>query len=141
MLEFLRSKAAVSRFVTSVCTGSLVLGAAGLLRGYRATCHWMSLPQLELMGAIPVQGRVVFDGNRVTGAGVTSGIDFALALMAQIHGDDRAKAVQLGMEYDPRPPFREGSPAAADQSLIDQLRRQSSSFKVRRGIKAGWGCA
>src|SRR2546430_5722854 len=100
-----RSQAEPSRFVTSVCTGSLVLGAAGLLRGYRATCHWLSLDQLTLLGATPIAERIVMDGNRITGGGVTSGIDFALFVAAQLFGEDVAKEIQLRIEYDPAPPF------------------------------------
>jgi cyclohexyl-isocyanide hydratase len=131
-LAFLRNKASEASFVTSVCTGSLVLAAAGLLQGFRATCHWLSLPQLALMGAIPVQERVVVDRNRVTGAGVTSGIDFALALTAQLFGPDRAQLVQLAMEYDPQPPFIGGSVATAKKAHVDQLEASSADFQGRR---------
>src|SRR6266851_1733377 len=99
VLDFLRRQAEGARYVTSVCTGSLVLGAAGLLKGYRAACHWMSRDQLALLGAIPVAERVVKDRNRITGGGVTSGIDFALAVVAELRGEEAAKAVQLGIEY------------------------------------------
>lgn len=105
-------------WVTSVCTGSLLLGAAGLLRGYRATCHWASHHHLAAFGAIPVEQRVVFDRNRVTGGGVTAGIDFALALTAAIRGEDHARLVQLSLEYDPAPPFDSGSPARADAATL-----------------------
>jgi cyclohexyl-isocyanide hydratase len=105
VLDFLRRQAERAAYVTSVCTGSLVLAAAGLLTGYRATCHWLSLDQLALFGALPVAERVVFDRNRVTGAGVTSGIDFALALVVHLFGEERAQKVALSMEYDPKPPF------------------------------------
>jgi cyclohexyl-isocyanide hydratase len=135
-LAFLRQKASEARFVTSVCTGSLLLAAAGLLQGFRATCHWMSLSQLELMGAIPVQERVVVDGNRVTGAGVTSGIDFALALTAQLFGEERAQLVQLAMEYDPQPPFAGGSISSAKAVHIDQLKAFSAAFQDRRASAA-----
>ncbi|WP_080894545.1 DJ-1/PfpI family protein, partial [Ralstonia solanacearum] len=110
-LAFVRRMAAGCRFVTSVCTGSLVLGAAGLLRGYRATSHWASRDQLALLGAQPVEARVVFDRNRVTGGGVTSGIDFALAVVAHLYGEAAAQRIQLQLEYDPAPPFRGGAPA------------------------------
>jgi cyclohexyl-isocyanide hydratase len=135
-LAFLRSKAGEASFVTSVCTGSLVLAAAGLLQGFRSTCHWMSLPQLALMGAIPVQERVVVDRNRVTGAGVTSGIDFALALAARLFGEERAQLVQLAMEYDPEPPFVGGSISTAKQLHIETLRAASEAFQDRRVIAA-----
>lgn len=105
-------------WVTSVCTGSLILGAAGLLRGYRATSHWAWRDQLALFGATPVGERVVIDRNRVTGGGVTAGIDFALSLTALLRGEDHARAVQLSMEYDPAPPFDAGSPARAGEALV-----------------------
>ena len=107
-LNFLRQQADQAKWVTSVCTGSLVLGAAGLLKGYCATSHWSSIDQLSLLGAEPVSQRVVRDRNRISGAGVTSGIDFALTLVAEISGDAVAKSVQLQMEYDPEPPFTSG---------------------------------
>lgn len=133
-LNFLRARALQASLVTSVCTGSLVLAAAGLLQGYRATCHWMSLDQLELMGAIPVSERVVVDRDRVTGAGVTSGIDFALALTAKLFGDDRAQRVQLSMEYDPHPPFAGGSLATAKAAHVEHLRAVAAQFQERREI-------
>lgn len=98
--------AAGAAWITSVCTGSLLLGAAGLLRGYRATCHWAQHHHLAAFGAIPVHERVVFDRNRVTGGGVTAGIDFGLALVAAVRGEAHARLVQLRLEYDPAPPFR-----------------------------------
>ncbi|KAB1653828.1 DJ-1/PfpI family protein [Pseudoclavibacter chungangensis] len=113
-LAFVRDRAAGARAVTSVCTGSLLLGAAGLLTGRRATTHWASLPLLERFGAIPTASRVVHDGPVVTGAGVSSGIDFALTLAADLRGEDVAKRIQLAIEYDPQPPFDAGSPAAPD---------------------------
>jgi cyclohexyl-isocyanide hydratase len=121
VLDLLRKQAATSRYVTSVCTGSLVLGAAGLLRGYRATCHWLSLDQLALLGATPVAERIVMDGNRITGGGVTSGIDFALFVAAQLFGEDVTKEIQLRIEYDPAPPFNSGSPRTADPALVAAL--------------------
>lgn len=132
VLDFLRRTAPACRLVTSVCTGSLVLGAAGLLRGYRATCHWGSLDQLALLGAQPVAERVVFDRDRVSGAGVTSGIDFALAVVAHLAGDDVARRIQLQMEYDPAPPFDAGSPEAAGPDLVAQLRKRMAPFQERR---------
>src|SRR5260221_6548393 len=118
LLEFRRKQAETSRFVTSVCTGSLVLGAAGLLRGYRATCHWLSLDQLALLGATPIAERIVMDGNRITGGGVTSGIDFALFVAAQLFGEGVAQEIQLGIEDDPAAPFNSGSPRTADPALV-----------------------
>ena len=131
-LGFLRRQAAAARYVTSVCTGSLVLAAAGLLTGYRATCHWMSLPQLAHFDVTPVTERVVVDRNRVTGAGVTSGIDFALTLMAEIFGEERAKLAQLSMEYDPHPPFPGGAPATSDPELVTRLRDTMADFTTLR---------
>ena len=113
-MAWVRHAAAGATWVTSVCTGSLLLGAAGLLKGYRATSHWASHHHLAAFGAIPVHERVVFDRNRVTGGGVTAGIDFALALTAAIRGEDHARLVQLSLEYDPAPPFDSGSPERTD---------------------------
>ena len=131
-LGFLRRQAEAARYVTSVCTGSLVLAAAGLLTGYRATCHWMSLPQLAHFGVTPVEQRVVMDRNRVTGAGVTSGIDFALTLAAEIFGEERAKLAQLTMEYDPQPPFAGGSPATTAAELVQRARDAVADFAKLR---------
>lgn len=128
-LAFLRDRASQARWVTSVCTGSLILGAAGLLRGYRATSHCCARDTvLPLLGAIPVDDRVVFDGNRVTAAGVSAGLDFALALAARLRGEDYARTAQLVAEYAPKPPFEAGSPTAAGptitrraQAILDTL--------------------
>ncbi|MDE2436026.1 MAG: DJ-1/PfpI family protein [Sphingomonadales bacterium] len=117
-LDWVRRIGAGAQWVTSVCTGSLVLGAAGLLDGFKATTHWAWLDQLALFGAQPVKARTVFDGNRVTGGGVTAGIDFALALIGRIAGDEVARAVQLALEYDPAPPFDAGSPDKAGAELV-----------------------
>jgi cyclohexyl-isocyanide hydratase len=117
-LAWVRAVGAEARWVTSVCTGSLVLAAAGLLTGYRAACHWASRHQLAWFGAIPDPARTVFDRNRVTGGGVTAGIDFALALTAAIRGEDHAKFVQLSIEYDPAPPFDSGTPEKADPAIL-----------------------
>lgn len=105
VLSFIRFQSEEAKLVTSVCTGSLILGAAGLLDGYKATTHWASLDQLALLGAEPVNERVVRDRNRITGAGVTSGIDFALTVVSEMHGSSIAENIQLHMEYDPAPPF------------------------------------
>lgn len=112
-LDFLAKKGKSAKYVTSVCTGSLVLGAAGLLRGYRATSHWATRDLLAGLGATPVKARVVEDRNRITGGGVTAGIDFALHLAALLRNEKMAKGLQLAFEYDPQPPFKSGSPGAA----------------------------
>jgi cyclohexyl-isocyanide hydratase len=117
-LAWVRTVAMDAQWVTSVCTGSLVLAAAGLLTGYRAACHWASRHQLAWFGAEPVAERIVFDRNRVTGGGVTAGIDFALALTAAIRGEAHAKFVQLSIEYDPAPPFDSGTPDKADAETL-----------------------
>jgi cyclohexyl-isocyanide hydratase len=131
-LDFLRLQAEKARYVTSVCTGSLVLGAAGLLKGYRAACHWMSRDQLALFGAVPVAERVVKDRNRITGGGVTAGIDFALALVAELCGVDVAKAIQLNIEYDPQPPFKTGSPERAGRALVARTTQEAAERQSRR---------
>ena len=131
-LGFLRRIAPACSLVTSVCTGSLVLGAAGLLMGYRATCHWSSIDQLSLLGAHPVAERVVRDRNRVTGAGVTSGIDFALAVVAELAGAGVAQEIQLQLEYDPEPPFQAGSPRSAPAALVTATREKLAPFLERR---------
>lgn len=122
-LDWVRRVGERAAWVTSVCTGSLILGAAGLLRGYRAGCHWGQRDLLTLFGAEPVAERVVVDRNRVTGGGVTAGIDFALTLTALLRGPDHAKAVQLSLEYDPAPPFDAGSPERAGPELVAAYRR------------------
>ncbi|QJW93131.1 DJ-1/PfpI family protein [Frigoriglobus tundricola] len=129
--EFLAGRGARAKFVTSVCTGSLVLGAAGLLKGYKATTHWLTLDTLKQFGAEPVAARVVEDRNRVTGAGVTAGIDFALALAAKLKDESYAKAVQLMMEYDPQPPFKSGNPKVADADTVKMLRAMTAPFQTK----------
>ena len=131
-LDFVRQKAQPAQWVTSVCTGSLVLGAAGLLQGYRATSHWGSLDQLSLLGATPVAERVVRDRNRITGAGVTSGIDFALTVAEELFGHDVAENIQLQMEYDPAPPFHSGSPRSASPERLAQAQHQMHDLIARR---------
>jgi cyclohexyl-isocyanide hydratase len=123
-LAWVRSVGESAGWVTSVCTGSLILAAAGLLGGYRAACHWAWRDHLALFGAEPVAERVVFDRNRVTGGGVTAGVDFALALTAAIRGEDHARLVQLALEYDPAPPFDSGSPGRAGAPLLEAYRRR-----------------
>jgi cyclohexyl-isocyanide hydratase len=120
VLDFLVGKAARAKYVTSVCSGSLILAAAGLLTGYQATSHWALRDLLGLFGAEPVEGRVVVDRNRITGGGVTAGIDFGLVLLAKMRGDQAAKVTQLAMEYDPAPPFSAGSPKGAGPDIVKQ---------------------
>jgi cyclohexyl-isocyanide hydratase len=134
-LDFLRKQAAQAQFVTSVCTGSLVLGAAGLLKGKRATCHWVAIEHLALLGAIPVHEHVVVDGNIVTGAGVTSGIDFALALAAILDGEQVAREIQLQIEYDPAPPYA-GSPKTAAPALVESVRMRGAKLNEERRLVA-----
>lgn len=132
ILQFLRERAETARYVTSVCTGALVFGAAGLLRGYRATTHWLSLDLLPLVGAIPSSERVVIDRNRITAGGITAGIDFGLAIAVEICGRETAEQIQLMMEYCPQPPLNSGSPATARPELVGKLRQQRSAFQAQR---------
>jgi cyclohexyl-isocyanide hydratase len=113
-LGFLAEKGKTARYITSVCTGSLILGAAGLLKGYKATSYWMVRDVLTEFGAIPTEGRVVTDRNRITGGGVTAGLDFGLTIVAKLRDQTYAEAVQLYLEYDPQPPFNSGSPETAN---------------------------
>ncbi len=122
VLNFLRARAPQAKLVTSVCTGALVLGAAGLLRGYRAATHWAAMDVLPLMGATPVEERVVIDRNRITGGGVTAGIDFGLTVVAKMWGDEMAQMIQLGEEYNPQPPFQSGSPHTAPPAIVARMR-------------------
>jgi putative intracellular protease/amidase len=126
-ISWLRAAHETSTWTTSVCTGSLLLGAAGLLEGKRATSHWLALDELKKFGAEPTLERVVFDGKVVTAAGVSSGIDMALSLAARIAGDEVAQTIQLGIEYDPQPPFDAGSPLKAPAFSVEFL-RESSRF-------------
>jgi transcriptional regulator GlxA family with amidase domain len=119
-----------STWTTSVCTGALILGAAGLLTGRAATTYWLALPQLERFGAIPKKERFVFDGKYVTGAGVSAGIDMALALAGRLAGDEVAERIQLGIEYDPHPPYQSGSPATARTGVVDWFTRASRFAKT-----------
>jgi cyclohexyl-isocyanide hydratase len=122
VLDFLRAQSEKARYVTAVCTGSLVLGAAGLLQGYEATTHWAYMELLPIFGARPISRRVVVDRTRITAGGVTAGIDFGLGIAAAIAGEEVAKAIQLGIEYDPEPPFRSGHPSVADPALVAKTR-------------------
>lgn len=139
-IDWVARVGASATWVTSVCTGSLILGAAGLLRGYRATTHWAWMDQLALFGAEPVAARAVADRNRVTGGGVTAGIDFALTLTAAVRGEDHARLVQLALEYDPRPPFDAGSPGRAGAELVAAYRRRADRIAPGR-IEALTGAA
>jgi cyclohexyl-isocyanide hydratase len=122
VLTFLADRGARAKCVTSVCSGSVILGAAGLLRGYKATSHWAAAALLPLFEAEMAEGRVVTDRNRITGGGVTAGIDFGLVLLAKLRGDDAAKVTQLAMEYDPQPPFHAGSPKGAGEAMTHKMR-------------------
>jgi len=132
LLGFLRVRGEHARYITSVCSGALLLGAAGLLRGYRATTHWLSLDLLPLLGAEAVGERVVRDRNRVTGAGVTAGLDFGLALAAELFGPEVAQRIQLAVEYAPAPPFDSGAPDTAPDDIREALRREAHDALHRR---------
>jgi cyclohexyl-isocyanide hydratase len=121
ILSFLKQQGATAQYVTSVCTGSMILAAAGLLQGYQATCHWAFQDQLAALGVEVVPQRVVIDRNRITGAGVTSGVDFGLTLLSLLCGEETAKMAQLMMEYDPAPPFSAGTPETAEQEIRQRL--------------------
>jgi cyclohexyl-isocyanide hydratase len=132
ILGFLRRMAGSARYVTSVCTGSLTLGAAGLLRGKRAASHWMSRELLRQFGAEPVAERVVIDGKFISGGGVTAGIDFALKLVEQLQGREAAEAIQLMVEYDPQPPFDAGSPERASLAVVANVRQRAEPVMRQR---------
>lgn len=140
-LAFLRAQAGKARWVTSVCTGSFALAAAGLLTGYRATSHWASLQMLGVFGVYPTSERVVQDGNRITGVGVTSGIDFAFRLASELFGDEVARQIQLAIEYDPKPPFDHGSPGKADPETVERIIAATENLRmvtVRKAASALW---
>jgi transcriptional regulator GlxA family with amidase domain len=130
VLEWIRAIDATTTWTTSVCTGSMLLAAAGLLEGKEATSHWASLERLRGYGAIPTGRRVVEQGKIVTAAGVSSGIDMALTLTARVAGDEFAQAVQLGIEYDPQPPFDAGSPDKAPSEIVEKL----AAMYTSRGV-------
>lgn len=132
VIAFVRRQGLQARFVTSVCTGALVLGAAGLLDGYRATTHWASHDQLGLFGAIPEQSRVCIDGNRITGGGVTAGIDFGLVVAEKLAGRRVAEMIQLGLEYDPQPPYASGSPRTAAPDVVEAVREGMAPMLTAR---------
>ncbi|WP_095165611.1 isonitrile hydratase [Pseudomonas sp. Irchel 3H3] len=133
-LAFIQAQAAKVRYLTSVCTGALVLGAAGLLKGKRATTHWAYHSLLGLQGAIAVQERVVRDGNLLTGGGITAGIDFALTLAAELYGDDVAQLVQLQLEYAPAPPFASGEPQTAPEAVLQRARELAADSLAQRTL-------
>jgi cyclohexyl-isocyanide hydratase len=132
VLNFIRRQAERARFVTSVCTGSLVLGAAGLLRGYRAATHWSAMDHLPVFGATPARERVCIDRNRITGGGVTAGVDFALTLVSMLFDHKTAQAVQLALEYNPAPPFNSGSPESAPADVLALVKDRLAPSKARR---------
>jgi cyclohexyl-isocyanide hydratase len=132
MLAFLRKQADGAKYITSVCTGSLVLGAAGLLRGYRATAHWSAIDYLPAYGAIPTKTRVCTDRNRVTGGGVTAGIDFALTLVEMLVDRKTAETIQLRLEYNPAPPFNSGSPDTAPPDVLAFIKERIAPGQPRR---------
>jgi cyclohexyl-isocyanide hydratase len=133
MLAFLRRQATGAKFITSVCTGSLVLGAAGLLDGYRATTHWAVMGHLAPFGATPVEMRVCVDRNRITGGGVTAGIDFGLTIAAMLAGRQAAEMIQLTLEYNPAPPFAAGSPKTAAPEVLAGVKALMAPWAERRG--------
>jgi cyclohexyl-isocyanide hydratase len=138
IVDFVREQARQAQWVTSVCTGAFILGAAGLLQRKRATCHWGYTHLLPLVGATHEAARVVRDGNLVTAGGVTSGIDFALELMAMISGEDVARTVQLALEYDPAPPFDSGTPDKAPEQILFNLRQrvyENAAAQLEAAIK------
>jgi cyclohexyl-isocyanide hydratase len=132
VIGFFKTRGPKAKYITSVCSGSLVLGAAGLLKGYKATTHWSAMDVLPILGAIPTRQRVVFDRNRITGGGVTAGIDFGLAVIGKLWGDELAEVLQLGMEYDPQPPYDMGSPEKASAGVRAQgVQMMSSTTRSR----------
>jgi cyclohexyl-isocyanide hydratase len=133
MLEFLQRQAAGAKYITSVCTGSLVLGAAGLLKGYRATTHWTAIDFLAPYGATPTRTRVCVDRNRISGGGVTAGIDFALTLVSILVDRPTAEAIQLRLEYNPAPPFNAGSPDTAPPDILARTKDRIAASQQRRG--------
>jgi cyclohexyl-isocyanide hydratase len=134
-LAYVRQLAAGARYITSVCTGALVLGAAGLLRGRRATTHWTALDYLSAFGATPVNSRTVTDGPVVTGGGVTAGIDFALQVAAALHGRPVAEAIQLSIEYNPAPPFNAGHPDVAPPAITQAIRAHAPTRQAERAAQ------
>jgi cyclohexyl-isocyanide hydratase len=132
IIDFLRLQGRHARYVTSVCTGALLLGVAGLLAGYEAATHWAFMDLLPLFDARPVRRRVVVDRNRVTGGGVTAGIDFGLRLAAELSNENVAKEIQLGLEYDPDPPFRSGHPDVAERAIVETVQSRLNELLQQR---------
>jgi cyclohexyl-isocyanide hydratase len=132
LIQFLQKQARLAEYVTSVCTGSLILAAAGLLNGYQATTHWLSLNLLRLFEVKVIEQRIVVDRNRITGGGVTSGIDFGLFVAAKLFGEKEAKEVQLMMEYDPLPPFQSGSPKTAEKEIVSSIIEKRKAIQMKR---------
>ncbi|MES2189425.1 MAG: DJ-1/PfpI family protein [Pseudomonadota bacterium] len=130
-MDFLRKQGSTARYVTSVCNGALLLGAAGLIKGYKSACHWTSRHFLPQFGAEPVTDRVVRDRNRFSGGGVTSGIDFAFTLATELAGEEAARMIQLGLEYDPQPPLDSGSPDKAGPQRVAVARAKFAPFLPR----------
>jgi len=141
-IEFVRQQSSTAKYVTSVCTGAFILGAAGLLQGRRATTHWAFTELLPLVGAVHERGRVVNHGNVITAGGVTSGIDFALHVVAQVAGESVAQAIQLGLEYDPNPPFASGhpdrAPATVRTMVFPRYESARADFRTQLGVVAAW---
>ena len=134
-INFLKKQGSQAQYISSVCTGALLLAAAGLLNGYKATTHWRSIELLKMFPVETVEERVVIDRNRITGGGVTAGIDFGLALTALIVGEDQAKLVQLLLEYNPQPPFNSGAPSTAGSDILESAMRLSQpQFDTRHRI-------
>jgi cyclohexyl-isocyanide hydratase len=141
VLDFLRRQAKGAKYITSVCTGSLVLGAAGLLRGYRATTHWSAMDHLAPLGALLTKTRVCVDRNRITGGGVTAGIDFALTLVSIMVDRQTAESIQLRLEYNPAPPFNSGSPDTAPPEIVAFMKERYAPSQARRAEAVGRAAA
>jgi cyclohexyl-isocyanide hydratase len=134
VVGFVRDRGETAKWVTSVCTGALVLGAAGLLQGHKAATHWTVMHLLPILGAEPVDERVVIDRNRITGGGVTAGIDFALTVIAEIWDENLAQLIQLASEYDPQPPFKTGSPRTSPRELVARVVAASRELTEARSL-------
>jgi cyclohexyl-isocyanide hydratase len=135
-IEFVRRQARTAKYVTSVCTGAFVLGVAGLLRGRRATTHWAFADLLPLVGATHEKARVVKDGNVITAGGITSGIDFAFNVVAEVAGETTARRIQLGLEYDPTPPFDSGNPDKASTAINQRCSPRATTNPCQRTAQA-----